>query len=364
MTPTRANTSPIYGAEIGPINEPKNRFETFQYPPIQTDGMGICMMDGTLNQHRDHLQYRWDKYCGLRNAIDQNEGGLEQFSRGYEKMGFTRDANGITYREWAPGAKAACLFGDFNGWSTGAEGVWMTKNDYGVFEVFMPNHADGSPAIPHGTRVKIHLEIEGQEPVDKIPAWIKFAVQAPDEIPFNGIYYDPPPEEQYQFKYARPKSPKEVRIYEAHVGMSSIEPKINSYVEFADEVIPASRSWATTPFQLMAVQEHAYYASFGYHVTNFFAVSSRCGTPDELKYLIDTAHSYGLTVLMDIVHSHASSNCHRRHQHVRRHQRAVLPRRPPGVSLDVGLPLLQLRQLGGAPLPPLQPSLLDGGVQV
>ena len=85
-------------------------------------------------------------------------------------MGFTRDANGITYREWAPGAKSACLFGDFNGWSTGAEGVWMTKNDYGVFEVFMPNHADGSPAIPHGTRVKIHLEIEGQEPVDKIPA--------------------------------------------------------------------------------------------------------------------------------------------------------------------------------------------------
>ena len=99
-----------------------------------------------------------------------------------------------------------------------------------------------------------------------------------------------------------------MRIYEAHVGMSSIEPKINSYVEFADEVIPRVAQLGYNAIQLMAVQEHAYYASFGYHVTNFFAVSSRCGTPDELKYLIDTAHSYGLTVLMDIVHSHASSN--------------------------------------------------------
>ena len=308
VTPTRANTKPIYGAEIKPIDEPKHRFDNFQYPPITGDGWGITALDGTLNQYRDHLGYRWSKYCGLRNAIDQNEGGMEKFSRGYEVMGFTRNEQGITYREWAPGAKAVCLFGDFNGWSTGAEGIWMTKNDYGVFEVFLPNLADGSPAIPHGTRVKVHLEVEGQEPVDKIPAWIKFAVQAPDEIPFNGIYYDPPPEEVYQFKYARPKSPDELRIYEAHVGMSSIEPKINSYVEFADDVIPRIAQLGYNAVQLMAVQEHAYYASFGYHVTNFFAVSSRCGTPDELKYLIDTAHSYGVAVLMDIVHSHASSN--------------------------------------------------------
>jgi 1,4-alpha-glucan branching enzyme len=53
-------------------------------------------------------------------------------------MGFTRTAEGITYREWAPNATGACLFGDFNAWSTGAEGVWMTKNDYGVFEVGRP----------------------------------------------------------------------------------------------------------------------------------------------------------------------------------------------------------------------------------
>ena len=58
----------------------------------------------------------------------------------------------------------------------------------------------------------------------------------------------------------------------------------------------------------MAVQEHAYYASFGYHVTNFFSVSSRFGTPDDLKMLIDEAHKAKLLVLMDLVHSHASKN--------------------------------------------------------
>ncbi|KAH9329540.1 hypothetical protein KI387_001648 [Taxus chinensis] len=145
-------------------------------------------------------------------------------------------------------------------------------------------------------------------PKDAIPAWIKFAVQAPGEIPYNAIYYDPPPEEKYEFKHPRPKQCKALRIYEAHVGMSSTEPKINTYAEFRDDVLPCVKSLGYNAVQLMAIQEHAYYASFGYHVSNFFAVSSRCGTPDDLKSLVDKAHELGLMVLMDIVHSHASNN--------------------------------------------------------
>lgn len=113
---------------------------------------------------------------------------------------------------------------------------------------------------------------------------------------------------RYESKYPRPPKPKAPRIYEAHVGMSSSEPRVNSYREFADDVLP--RIWANNynTVQLMAVMEHSYYASFGYHVTNFFAASSRSGTPEDLKYLIDKAHSLGLRVLVDIVHSHASNN--------------------------------------------------------
>jgi 1,4-alpha-glucan branching enzyme len=80
------------------------------------------------------------------------------------------------------------------------------------------------------------------------------------------------------------------------------EPKVNSYTEFRDDVLPRIKKLGYNAVQLMAIQEHAYYGSFGYHVTNFYAVSSRCGTPDELKSLIDRAHELGICVLMDIVH--------------------------------------------------------------
>lgn len=113
---------------------------------------------------------------------------------------------------------------------------------------------------------------------------------------------------RYEFKYPRPPKPAAPRIYEAHVGMSSAEPRINSYREFADDVLPRIKANNYNAVQLMAIMEHSYYASFGYHVTNFFAASSRSGTPEDLKYLIDKAHSLGLRVLMDVVHSHASNN--------------------------------------------------------
>ncbi|XP_024527573.1 1,4-alpha-glucan-branching enzyme 2-2, chloroplastic/amyloplastic [Selaginella moellendorffii] len=273
--------------------------------PPPGDGQRIYEIDPYLKNYRDHLEYRYSQYKAKVDAINKHEGGLEAFSRGYEKFGFNRTAAGITYREWAPAAKSASLMGDFNNWNPNAD--MMKKNEYGVWELFLPNNADGSAAIPHGSRVKIHMETASGVK-DAIPAWIKFAVQAPGEIPYNGIYYDPPPEERYEFKHPRPKRPNSLRVYEAHVGMSSTEPKVNSYSAFRDDVLPRIKGLGYNAVQLMAVMEHAYYGSFGYHVTNFFAVSSRCGTPDELKSLIDKAHELGLFVLMDVVHSHCSNN--------------------------------------------------------
>jgi 1,4-alpha-glucan branching enzyme len=125
------------------------------------------------------------------------------------------------------------------------------------------------------------------------------------------VYWEPPEKgepgvledgKSYTFKYPRPPRPRNLRIYECHVGMSSEEPKVNSYIEFRDEMLPRIRKLGYNTIQIMAIQEHAYYGSFGYHVTNFFGTSSRCGTPDELKSMIDEAHRLGITVLMDIVH--------------------------------------------------------------
>ncbi|GFH30443.1 Aamy domain-containing protein, partial [Haematococcus lacustris] len=138
-----------------------------------------------------------------------------------------------------------------------------------------------------------------------------------NEVLFNGVHYEPPekgapgeihPLKSYTFKYPRPPKPRALRIYECHVGMSSVEPKVNSYLEFRRDMLPRIRKLGYNCIQIMAIQEHAYYGSFGYHVTNFFGASSRFGSPDELKALIDEAHRLGLVVLCDIVHSHASKN--------------------------------------------------------
>uniref|UniRef100_A0A453C1Z7 1,4-alpha-glucan branching enzyme n=1 Tax=Aegilops tauschii subsp. strangulata TaxID=200361 RepID=A0A453C1Z7_AEGTS len=279
--------------------------EKLRILPPPGNGQQIYEIDPTLRDFKYHLEYRYSLYRRIRSDIDEHEGGMDVFSRGYEKFGFMRSAEGITYREWAPGADSAALVGDFNNWDPNAD--HMSKNDLGVWEIFLPNNADGSPPIPHGSRVKVRMDTPSGIK-DSIPAWIKYSVQTPGDIPYNGIYYDPPEEEKYVFKHPQPKRPKSLRIYETHVGMSSPEPKINTYANFRDEVLPRIKRLGYNAVQIMAIQEHSYYGSFGYHVTNFFAPSSRFGSPEDLKSLIDRAHELGLVVLMDVVHSHASNN--------------------------------------------------------
>ncbi|KAM0917539.1 hypothetical protein ACQ4PT_009421 [Festuca glaucescens] len=287
------------------IDQESSTEEKLRDVPQPGNGEQIYEIDPMLRDFKYHLGYRYSLYRRIRSDIDQHEGGMDTFSRGYEKFGFNRSAEGITYREWAPGAHSAALVGDFNNWDPNADR--MSKDDLGVWEIFLPNNADGSSPIPHGSRVKVRMETPSGIK-DSIPAWIKYSVQAPGDIPYNGIYYDPPEEEKYVFKHPQPNRPKSLRIYETHVGMSSPEPKINTYANFRDEVLPRIKRLGYNAVQIMAIQEHSYYGSFGYHVTNFFAPSSRFGTPEDLKSLIDRAHELGLVVLMDVVHSHASSN--------------------------------------------------------
>lgn len=147
------------------------------------------------------------------------------------------------------------------------------------------------------------------ERIYRIPAWIKRVVQDLDVSPdYDAVFWNPPASERYTFKHPRPKKPESLRIYEAHVGISSPETRVATYKEFTKNMLPRIKYLGYNAIQLMAIMEHAYYASFGYQVNNFFAASSRYGSPEDLKELIDTAHSMGLVVLLDVVHSHASKN--------------------------------------------------------
>mmetsp|Transcript_3224 Transcript_3224/g.4447 ORF Transcript_3224/g.4447 Transcript_3224/m.4447 type:complete len:695 (-) Transcript_3224:34-2118(-) len=276
-----------------------------------TDGTKMISEDSWLEPYAPALKNRYARYQWLKSEIEKHEGGLLKFSEGYKRFGFNRvenyngtGKNGILYREWAAGANRLFLHGEFNGWNRDSHEA--TKDEFGVFSLFLPDHDNGQPAIPHATKVKIALVLPNGEKVDRIPAWIKVVWQQQNSPLYDGVYWNPP--QPYQWKHNSPVPPTDLRIYECHVGMSSQEPKINTYIEFTRDVLPWVVESKYNAIQLMAVMEHAYYASFGYQVTNFFAVSSRFGTPDELKAMIDRAHELGLVVLLDIVHSHASKN--------------------------------------------------------
>lgn len=159
------------------------------------------------------------------------------------------------------------------------------------------------------TLFQIAMDLPNGERIYRIPPWIKRVVQDLSvSAIYDSVFWNPPEENRYQFKHQRPKKPQSLRIYEAHVGISSPETKVATYKEFTATMLPRIKYLGYNAIQLMAIMEHAYYASFGYQVNNFFAPSSRYGTPEDLKELIDTAHSMGLAVLLDVVHSHASKN--------------------------------------------------------
>ncbi|KAK0206821.1 glycoside hydrolase family 13 protein [Desarmillaria ectypa] len=268
----------------------------------------VVAIDGYLKPNVDHIVKRHDLFRKFKEDIEQHEGGYDNFTKGYLKFGLNVGSNGeVVYREWAPNAREAFLIGEFNDWNRTSHP--MKKNQFGVWEIAVPPLSSSVCAIPHDSKIKISMILPSGERVERIPAWIKRVTQELSVSPiYDARFWNPPKSEKYKFKKPRPSYPKDARIYEAHVGISTSEPRVGTYKEFTANVLPRIKNLGYNIIQLMAIMEHAYYASFGYQVTSFFAISSRCGTPEELKELIDTAHGMGLTVLLDIVHSHACKN--------------------------------------------------------
>ncbi|KAL9940923.1 hypothetical protein V8E36_000411 [Tilletia maclaganii] len=274
-----------------------------------TDGTRVISLDPWLEPFAPALRERHSVYKKWVDAINQHEGGYDAFTRAYERFGLIADpqTNAVTYREWAPGAQSASLIGDFNRWNR--ESHVMTKDKFGVWTITIPPAGDGSCAIPHNSKIKLSMIAARGERIERLPAWIKYVTQDLSVSPvYDARFWNPSPSETYKFKNARPPKPVDLKIYEAHVGIASPEQRVATYKEFTQNVLPRIQELGYNAIQLMAIQEHAYYASFGYQVTSFFAPSSRYGTPEELKELIDAAHGRGITVLLDIVHSHACKN--------------------------------------------------------
>jgi 1,4-alpha-glucan branching enzyme len=242
-------------------------------------------------------QYAIDKEKELTNNGKQT---LSDFASGYLYFGLHKVSGGWVFREWMPHAKAIYLIGTFNNWSKD-ERYRMTRIGNGNWEIVMEENS-----LHHEDLFKLYIEWEGGCG-ERIPAWTRRVVQDEHTKIFSAQVWSP--SAPYIFKHKKfipDTSP--LLIYECHIGMASDEEKVGSYKDFRTRILPRIIRDGYNAIQIMAIQEHPYYGSFGYHVSSFFSASSRFGTPEELKELIDEAHSSGIAVIMDIVHSHAVKN--------------------------------------------------------
>ena len=273
-----------------------------ELPPLP-----LVQHDTWLAPYEPVLRARQQRLADRLAEIEADYGSLAKFALGHDHLGLNYDGRrrGYWYREWAPGAEALYLIGDFNGWDRQA--TPLEKGENGVWERFFPDR-DYRDRLTHGSRYKVHV-VAANGAKDRLPAYLRRAVQDEDTKDFAGQVWRPAAPFQWtDQKFRVGNYVREPFIYECHVGMATEEGRIGTYLEFADHVLPRVQALGYNCIQLMAVMEHPYYGSFGYHVANFFAASSRFGTPEELQYLINEAHERGIAVLLDVVHSHAVKN--------------------------------------------------------
>ncbi len=263
--------------------------------------LAIIKNDPWLEPYAEAIVGRHEDARRKAVELTENAGSLVDFANAHHYFGLHCQADGSwVFREWAPNATAITLIGDFSGWKEEAM-YQLTRLDNGVWEGHFP-----AGAIKHGELYKMVVCWNGGSG-QRIPAYSTRVVQDPQTAIFSAQVWEPSDTYKWQVKDFKPKT-KPLLIYECHIGMAQQREGVGTYEEFRRNVLPRVDADGYNAIQIMAVQEHPYYGSFGYHVSNFFAASSRFGTPEELKSLIDDAHSRGIAVIMDIVHSHAVKN--------------------------------------------------------
>ena len=268
--------------------------------------LAIVERDPWLEPVEGEMVARHEHYLRMLAAIEKGAGSISGYANAYLYYGFHYDpaAGGWWFREWLPGVKDVYLFGDFNGWQR--TDVPLKKDKGGVWSVFLPDGEYGGRLV-HGSLVKmlVHGDNGWHE---RIPAYMRRVVQDDATKDFAGQVWAPAEPFDWTGDNFNIADVGSLLIYEAHAGMAQEKEGVGSYAEFARSVLPHIKKAGYNTVQFMAVAEHPYYGSFGYHVSNFFAPSSRFGTPEELKALVKRAHEMGLAVIMDIVHAHYVKN--------------------------------------------------------
>lgn len=259
----------------------------------------ILELNPQLQEFAGDIDLRMQSYKRVRERLLSEERTLNDFANAHEYYGIHHVEGGWVYREWAPGAYQLYLEGDFNDWNQTSHS--LTRRDNGNWEIFL----EGDSALWDGCRIKTVVDANGMR-TEHLPLYARRVVQDPQTYVWCAEVVDD--RNVFHWTDEEFQGAEELYIYETHIGMSSEEEKVSTYMQFAKEVLPRIKKMGYNTIQIMAVMEHPYYGSFGYQVSNFFAASSWFGRPEELKYLINKAHRMGIRVLLDVVHSHAVKN--------------------------------------------------------
>ncbi len=275
--------------------------DQFPTDQIQQALTALLDKDPYLTPYKDIIRRRLTKIIETEHRLTQGNMTLADFASGHEYFGLHFRNNQWIFREWAPNATAMYLIGNMTDWQEKKEYALQPLKKEGVWEICLP-----PDRLQHENLYRLRVHWPGGAG-DRIPSYARRVVQDPETLIFNAQVWCPAA--PYPWRCQNFRCPGDAPlIYEVHVGMAQEDEKIGTFREFTENVLPRVVASGYNTLQLMAIQEHPYYGSFGYQVSNFFAASSRFGTPDDLKALIDAAHFAGLTVLMDIIHSHAVSN--------------------------------------------------------
>lgn len=261
----------------------------------------IYKMDAYLEPYASTIDKRRARVIEKIEELKCDYGSLAEFATGHEYYGLHKMESGEwVLREWAPNATRIFVIGDFSQWKED-EAFEMRRLEYGNWEFVFPQGA-----IAHGDKYKMSVHWNGGQG-ERIPAYANRVIQNAETYVFDAQAWQPESSFEWTDGDFEVKRGAHL-IYEAHIGMSGETEGIATFDDFRVKVLPHVIETGYDVLQLMAIQEHPYYGSFGYHVSNFFAVSSRFGTPEDLKRLINEAHEAGIAVIMDIVHSHAVKN--------------------------------------------------------
>lgn len=260
----------------------------------------LLKLDPWLEPYENIIRRRLTKIAETEQRLTRGKMSLIEFAAGHAYFGLHFDGRQWIFREWAPNATAIFLIGKMSGWQEKEEFALKALDD-GIWEIRL-----AADTFNHGDLYRLRIHWPGGYG-DRIPAYARRVVQDPQTLIFNAQVWRPDLPYQWRCKDFQ-CSPDARLIYEVHIGMAQEEGKIGSFQEFTTNILPRVAASGYNTLQIMAIPEHPYYASFGYQVSNFFAISSRFGTPEDFKALVDEAHRCGLAVIIDLIHSHAVSN--------------------------------------------------------